>query len=123
MTSPIPWKAPPSCANPLLYNILYKKSVERDLRALSKAIALKLLDQIEQKLNTTGHDTFLGQNCIVSQFIPEGLKGQFRGLRRMRVGDYRVIFAVFSQDVHVLRICHRKDAYREASFGPIDTLP
>ncbi|MCX5971925.1 MAG: type II toxin-antitoxin system RelE/ParE family toxin [Coprothermobacterota bacterium] len=44
-------------------------------------------------------------------------------MRRIRVGDYRVIFAVFGQDVHVLRICHRKDAYREAGFGPIDTLP
>jgi hypothetical protein len=41
----------------------------------------------------------------------------------MQVGDYRVIFAMFSQDVHVLRLCHLKDAYREAGFGPIDTLP
>lgn len=110
MTSPILWKAPLSCANPLVYNIVYKKSVERDLRALSKAIALKLLDQIEQKLADHPEDS-------------PGLKGRFRGLRRMRVGDYRVIFAVFVQDVHVLRICHRKDAYREAGFGPIDTQP
>ena len=110
MTSPIPWKTPLSCANPLLYNILYKKSMERDLRALSKTIALKLLDQIEKKL--ADH--------------PEnypGLKGRFHGLRRMRVGDYRVIFAVFGQDVHILRICHCKDAYREAGFDPIDSLP
>ncbi|MCX5975926.1 MAG: type II toxin-antitoxin system RelE/ParE family toxin [Coprothermobacterota bacterium] len=52
-----------------------------------------------------------------------GLKGRFRGLRKIRVGDYRVIFAVFGQDVHVLRICHRRDAYGEAGFGPIDMLP
>ncbi|MCX5975267.1 MAG: type II toxin-antitoxin system RelE/ParE family toxin [Coprothermobacterota bacterium] len=94
----------------MVYNILYKKSVERDLKALSKAIALKLLDQIEQKLADHPEDY-------------PGLKGRFRGLPRMRVGDYRVIFAVFVQDVHVLRICHRKNAYREAGFGPIDTQP
>ena len=42
------------------------------------------------------------------------LKGQFTGLRRIRVGDYRVIFEV--QDavlvVLVLRIGHRRDVYR-----------
>jgi mRNA interferase RelE/StbE len=83
----------------LAYNILYKKSVERDLKKLPKTVTSNLLDQIEQKL---AHQ-------------PENyprLKGPFQGLRRLRVGEYRVIFTVFDQDVHILRICHRKDAYR-----------
>jgi mRNA-degrading endonuclease RelE of RelBE toxin-antitoxin system len=43
-------------------------------------------------------------------------------LQRLRMGEYRVIFAVFGQDVHVLRICHHKDAYKGAGFNPIDLL-
>ena len=42
------------------------------------------------------------------------LKGDLRGLRRIRVGDYRVIYEV--QDsvlvVLVVRVAHRRDAYR-----------
>ena len=42
------------------------------------------------------------------------LKGQFTGLRRIRVGRYRVIYEV--QDavllVLVLRVGHRRDVYR-----------
>ena len=39
------------------------------------------------------------------------LKGQFAGLRKLRVGDYRVIFAILGQDVLVLRIGHRREIY------------
>jgi mRNA interferase RelE/StbE len=82
----------------LAYNILYKKSVGRDLKKLPKTVTSNLLDQIEQKL----------------AYQPENyprLKGPFQGLRRLRVGEYRVIYTVLGQDVHVLRIAHRKDAY------------
>lgn len=44
------------------------------------------------------------------------LKGGFRGLRRLRVGDYRVIYEVQNEELVVLvvRIAHRSDAYRTA---------
>ena len=93
----------------MAYSILYKKSVERDLRKLPITVISKLLDQIEQKL---AHQP---ENC-------PRLKGRFEGLQRLRMGEYRVIFAVFGQDVHVLRICHHKDAYKGAGFNPIDLL-
>jgi mRNA interferase RelE/StbE len=102
-TWPIPWWPAQSFANPLAYNILYKKSVERDLKKLPKTVISNLLDQIEQKL---AHQP---------ETYPR-LKGSFQGLLRLRVGEYRVIFTVFGQDVHVLRIAHRKDAYREADW-------
>ncbi|MDO9350111.1 MAG: type II toxin-antitoxin system mRNA interferase toxin, RelE/StbE family [Deltaproteobacteria bacterium] len=41
------------------------------------------------------------------------LKGQFAGLRKYRVGDYRVIYAILGDDVLVLRIGHRKDVYKK----------
>ena len=42
--------------------------------------------------------------------FPE-LKGKFAGLRKYRVGDYRVIYAILGQQVLVARVSHRKDAY------------
>ena len=45
------------------------------------------------------------------------LKGEFSGLRRLRVGSYRVIYEVVEDDLVVLvvRVGHRKDVYRPRS--------
>lgn len=40
------------------------------------------------------------------------LHGEFRGLFKHRVGDYRVIFAHVAEGVLVLRVGNRKDIYR-----------
>ncbi|MYF29924.1 MAG: type II toxin-antitoxin system RelE/ParE family toxin [Gammaproteobacteria bacterium] len=42
------------------------------------------------------------------------LKGDLRGLRRLRVGDYRILYEVRNNDLVVLvvRIAHRREAYR-----------
>ena len=42
------------------------------------------------------------------------LKGGLRGLRRLRVGDYRIVYEVIEGEVVVLvlRVAHRRDAYR-----------
>jgi len=80
----------------LAYNIHYKKSVNRDLKKLSKAEARHILDQIEEELS------------MKAETYPV-LKGQFAGLRKYRVGDYRVIYAILGNDVLILRIGHRRD--------------
>ena len=83
----------------MAYNIVYKKSVERDLKNLSKAEAAKILDQIESELSRK----------------PEAsptLKGHFAGLRKHRIGDYRVICAIIGGDVLILRVGHRREVYR-----------
>ena len=42
------------------------------------------------------------------------LKGELTGLRRIRVGDYRIIFQVQASEliVLVIRIGHRREVYR-----------
>ena len=40
------------------------------------------------------------------------LKGDFAGLRKFRVGNYRVIFAILDNAVVVLKIGDRKDVYK-----------
>ena len=84
----------------MAYNVVYKKSVQRDLKKLSKAEARRILNQIEEDLSKNA-DTY------------PVLKGQFAGLRKYRVGDYRVIYAILGEDALVLRMGHRKDGYKE----------
>lgn len=83
----------------MAYNIDYKNSVKRDLKKLDKADSKKILDQLEDDLSSD------------PEAYPQ-LKGEFAGLRKYRVGDYRVIFAILDQRVLVLKIGHRKDVYR-----------
>jgi len=83
----------------LPYNIVYKKSVHRDLKKIKKTEAIKIIDQLEKDLSTKP-DSY------------PVLKGQFTGLRKYRVGDYRVIYAIIEKNVLVLRIGRRRNIYR-----------
>jgi mRNA interferase RelE/StbE len=78
--------------------IEYKASVERDLRRIDRKEANRILRKIEKVL---GEDPDKG--------IP--LKGEYEGLYKFRVGDYRVIFCKTRAGVLILRIRHRKKAY------------
>lgn len=83
----------------MAYNIVYKKSVHRDLKKLSKPEAKRIFDLIEKEL-------------IEKPEANPVLKGQFAGLRTYRVGDYRVIYALLGLDILILRIGNRKDVYK-----------
>lgn len=80
----------------MAYNVVYKRSVHRDLKKQPKAEVRHILSQIEEELSRNA-DTY------------PVLKGQFAGPPKYRVGDYRMIFAVFENEVLVLRIGYRKD--------------
>ena len=84
----------------MAYNIKYKKSIQRDLKRLDKPEARRILAAIEKELPKKADS------------IPS-LKGPFAGLRKYRIGDFRVIFAILDQEILILRIAHRKEAYRE----------
>lgn len=82
------------------YSVVYKKSVHRDLKSLARAEAKRIMDLIEHELSKR----------------PEAnpvLKGQFSGLRKYRVGDYRVIYALVGSDILILRIGDRKNVYKK----------
>ena len=83
----------------MAYNIVYKKSVHRDLKKLSKAEAGRILDKIERELLKKPES-----NPV--------LKGQFAGLRKFRAGDYRVIYALLGDDILILRIGRRRNVYK-----------
>ena len=79
--------------------IVYKASVAGDLRRLDKPVARRILEKLERVLTVNPNAG-----------IP--LTGEFRGLLKFRVGDYRVIYTKTADGVLVLRIGHRKDVYR-----------
>ena len=76
----------------------YKASVEKDLRKLSADDALRVLQKIERTLGTEAEKG-------------EALSGEFAGLFRLRVGDYRVIYARTEEGYLVLRVGHRREVY------------
>jgi mRNA interferase RelE/StbE len=86
----------------LAYRIQFKKSVARDLKKIGKAQARTILVKIEDELSSSPEN-----------YPARLLTGKFAGLRRLRAGDYRVIFSILGDTVLILRINHRKDAYRK----------
>jgi mRNA interferase RelE/StbE len=80
--------------------VAYKSSVGKDLKNLKHSDVRRILDAVESDLaSNPGKD--------------KPLKGQFKGLYSYRVGDWRVIYSLIGGTILVLRIAHRKEAYRE----------
>jgi len=83
----------------LAYNITFKKSVAKDLKRIGKSNAKRILNKIDAELSKDP-----------GRF--PALSGRFAGMRKFRVGDYRVIFVIMDEDVLVLRVQDRQDVYR-----------
>lgn len=83
----------------MAYNIVYKKSVSRDLAKLSKQEARRILRRVEKDL---------AENADVYPV----LRGKFAGLRKYQVGNYRVIYTILGRDVLVLRVGYRRGVYK-----------
>ena len=86
------------------YRIAFKKSVGGDLKKIGKDQAERILKKIEQDLPDKA-DTF------------PSLAGKFVGLRKFRIGDYRVIYTILEDTALILRIRHRPEAYRNITSG------
>ena len=82
----------------MVYKIEYKSSVGKDIRKLDKRVSNRILDELEKNL---------GENPNIG--IP--LSGQFKGLFKYRIGDYRIIYAKTIEGVLILRIGHRSKIY------------
>lgn len=83
----------------MAHRFVYKRSVLRELEALPKAEALRLLDRIEGDLAGD----------------PErnpSLRGRFARLRRFRVEDYRIVYALLATKIIILRIGMGRDVHR-----------
>ena len=82
------------------YSIRIKGSAARELSKVAAQDRPRIVGAIDR----------LAEN----PFLGSVLKGDLRGLRRLRVGDYRVLYEVRNDELVVLvvRVAHRRDAYR-----------
>ena len=81
------------------YSIRIKRSASRELARAPRSDRLRIVRAIDG----------LAEHPLAGS----ALKGELRGLRRMRVGDYRVVYEVLADTLVVLvRVAHRREAYR-----------
>ena len=75
--------------------------VERDLPRIDLAWREKIKETIEKKL------------IITPDVFGEPLRRSLKGYRKLRIGDYRVVFRIKNRIVKILIIEHRSVIYRE----------
>ena len=88
-----------------MWHIKIDEALEKPLRKIDAEIRKRIF-------------SFLRERVVVSndpRQLSEPMKGNFAGLCRYRVGDYRIICRVEDNTltVLVLRIGHRRDVYKQ----------
>ncbi|MBU4445627.1 type II toxin-antitoxin system RelE/ParE family toxin [bacterium] len=84
------------------YTVELRKKALEDINSLDAAIVHRIL----KKLN------WLKENF--EMIIPEPLKGELKGLFKLRIGDYRILYTCDYDEklISVHLIGHRKNIYR-----------
>ena len=86
---------------PERYEVLFRPEVEDDFRPIGRSNQLRALRAIEDRL--TVHPEQYGKP----------LGGNLAGLRRIRMGDFRIAYQVKGGKVIVWAVRHRKEIYAE----------
>ena len=85
----------------MVYKIKFKNSVSKDLKKIDNSAVINILDKIDTELSVNANKYPI-------------LKGRFAGLRKFRIGEYRIIYSIIETDtILILRIAHRKNVYRK----------
>ncbi len=82
------------------YSLQIKESAFKELQRIDKPQRLRIIEAIE--------------TLPANPMAGKSLKGDLSGLRRIRVGDYRVVYELIEHQVLILiiRVAHRKSVYR-----------
>ena len=82
------------------YSVRIKNSAAKELASLPRDVRERLIKAIDR----------LGEEPMAGNL----LKGGLRGLRRLRIGSYRVVYEVLDEELVVLvvRVAHRRESYR-----------
>jgi mRNA interferase RelE/StbE len=80
------------------YDLEIMKKAARDLDDIDRSVAARIMAKIDFM-----RDDLAGDVKRLTNFTPE---------YRLRVGDFRVLFAVVGNKIEVHRIIHRREAYR-----------
>ena len=79
--------------------VYHKEVVEKDIPQLTKTVRERIRAVIENRLAT--HPETYGKP----------LRYNLRSLWSLRVGDYRIIYRIENEEVHIVKIGHRRDVY------------
>jgi mRNA interferase RelE/StbE len=84
-----------------MYQVTFVPHVEHDLKRLDRPVRLRILRKIE----------WLAEN--LEDLSPNALTGQWQGMYKLRVGDYRIIYTLDpSRELLIVHaIGHRSDVY------------
>jgi len=87
----------------MTYKLLFLKEAVEEFKKLDKPVQRIIKEKLE----------LLSQNPESLKNNIKPLKGKYKGLYRLRVGDYRIIFQVKKEEVLIIiiRIGHRRDIY------------
>jgi mRNA interferase RelE/StbE len=78
---------------------IWPESARFELRAVDRENAMRILEALTRYGRS-------GEGNV------RALSGRWEGCSRLRVGDYRVIFAASPEQITILRVRHRSDVYR-----------
>ena len=81
------------------YALFYHPNIAKDIVRLPKNIKERIQRAIEDRLTTEPFH------------FGDPLRRSLQGYRKLRIGDYRVIYKVDKDKVAILKIGHRKDVY------------
>ncbi len=85
------------------FEIIYQpRVVNEDIPNLPKVMKMRIRDAIESKLS------------LEPEIFGKPLRNSLYGLRKLRVGDYRVIFEIDGKTVIIFMIQHRSVVYVNA---------
>lgn len=84
------------------YRVEFKPEAVDDLRHLDKTVAQRILERLR----------WFSDNFDI--MTPEALTAEFRGLYKLRIGSYRVIYEPRQREHHLIIhfVGHRKDIYK-----------
>jgi mRNA interferase RelE/StbE len=88
----------------LVWTIEYLTSVKKELRKLDRQVARRIVDFMDNRIASLENPRNIGL----------ALSGQYEGLWRYRVGDYRILCDIRDDKLIVLVVAigHRSEVYR-----------
>ncbi len=87
------------------YKLRYHLSVKKkDLTKINETMKKRIRIAIENRL------------MVDPVKYGEPLRKTLKGYRRLRVGNYRIVYKIEQENVIILGICHRKDVYKKVEM-------
>ena len=87
----------------MLYTLVYHPKVKDDISAISTSDKETIQRAIEQRLSADP----------VKYGLP--LRWGLKGYRKLRVGDYRIIYYIYKNEIRIVIIGNRKNVYKKVN--------